>query len=65
MYRYHYRQRFIAEQPSKWEMVGTIVTLLVSFDLIILGATMLQISMGIPTPHIPFWDTQMRFILGI
>lgn len=34
----------------------------IAFDLAILGVVVMQVAYGIDTPHIGFWDSQLRFI---
>lgn len=36
-----------------------------TIDIMILLITMLQIGHGIDTPHIPFWDAQIRVLATI
>lgn len=45
-------------------MVFEGVMLLIGIDLIIVFAAMLQIMSGVNTPHIAFWDAQIRFIVN-
>ena len=42
--------------------IFTILLVLVAIDIVILMATMAQIAIGEPTPHIPFWDAQIAFV---
>ena len=44
--------------------IAVIANLLI-IDLAIMAVTMLQIANGVPTPHIPFWDAQIRAVLSI
>ena len=32
------------------------------FDMAILFCTLMQIAEGVPTPHIPFWDAQIKVV---
>jgi len=40
------------------------VAFLVVMDLIIVLGTIAQISQGIETPHIAFWDAQIEFVIN-
>ncbi len=47
------------------EVVSKIFLLvLILADLFILVFTILQVANGLPTPHIPFWDSQIRTVIG-
>lgn len=39
--------------------------ILLAIDLVVVFFTMLQIGSGVDTPHIAFWDEQIRFIVHI
>lgn len=41
------------------------LVLLIGIDLIIVFAAMFQIMAGVSTPHISFWDAQIRFIANL
>lgn len=43
---------------------GFIIAVLL-FDMAILFCTLLQIAHGTPTPHIPFWDAQIRLVVHL
>lgn len=45
-------------------MVFDGLALLIGIDLIIVFVATLQIMAGISTPHIAFWDAQIRFIVN-
>jgi hypothetical protein len=51
------------KQIASW--IGYGILTFVLFDVIVLMFTMLQIGNGGYTPHIPFWDRQMRLIVGV
>ena len=44
------------------KVIVTILLSAVIVDLLILIATMVQIAVGEPTAHIPFWDAQIAFV---
>lgn len=41
------------------------VAILAAIDLMVVLFTMLQIASGVDTPHIHFWDVQIRFITNL
>jgi len=52
----------------KGEVLGTIAygaLALLLVDLMIVATAMAQIAAGISTPHIPFWDAQIKFVVSV
>lgn len=43
----------------------TIIACLLALDIIIVLWAMLQLSSGVDTPHIAFWDYQIKGILWL
>lgn len=45
--------------------IGEFLAVVALLDLLVVFLTMMQIANGTETPHIPFWDTQIRFVAGL
>jgi len=46
-------------------IIGKIIIVAMILDALVLMATIGQIASGEPTPHIPFWDAQIKVIANI
>lgn len=45
--------------------IRNIIIILIIVDIIVVIGTMFQIAQGIDTPHIAFYDAQIRFIINL
>lgn len=45
--------------------ISSAIAIAIALDITIVAWTMLQIASGAPTPHIPFWDAQIKAILTL
>lgn len=50
---------------EKFNTIGKALIALALIDLFVVLMTMVQIGQGIDTPHIAFWDVQIKFIAHI